>query len=308
MSSRLSAAGAHQVQSGSSSLPASAFRINLHQVEKPSIGPGSYEQKDDITSECSPRATFGLAHRFLTSRVSTISPRHNSDLLCTAGPGPKYNINASVAATYPRQPALSWGERLTLEQREKKAQMVAHDLTDVSPSSYTPRVANIKPAAPRCAFSRSARFGGPFGSYQTLNNSAGGATMYHTSDEAIAATSPRYSFAAPNQQGGLADVRHKPRTSFMTHSIRGGLAKPATLECNIGPGDYMPKTGDIGDNNGSVRSGFGSSPRFQKAQYISAEHAKANVGQAGPGPKYLVSLNTTSYQGKTPHTSLKWIP
>jgi hypothetical protein len=91
----------------------------------------------------------------------------------------------------------------------------------------------------------------------------------------------------------------------------GGLAKPATLECNIGPGDYSPHTGAIGDDNGSIRSGFGSSPRFLKSglQYISAEHAKANVGQAGPGPKYLVAINTTSYQGKTPRTSgLKWIP
>lgn len=95
----------------------------------------------------------------------------------------------------------------------------------------------------------------------------------------------------------------------MTHSIAGGLAKPATLECNVGPGDYItPRFGDVEDqiHNGSIRSGFGSSPRFLKAglQYISAEHAKANVGQAGPGPKYLVALNPA-----TPRTSgLKWIP
>jgi hypothetical protein len=288
-------------------LPENAFRLNIHQVDKPSIGPGSYQPNGALLSEASPRATFGLAHRFLPSKVGYISPRHNSDLLCTASPGPKYNT-APTAATYPRQPALSWGERLTLEQREKKSHLITSDNSDVSPSSYTPRIALLKPTAPRCAFSRSSRFGGPFGSYQTLNNSAGGSSMYNPSDAAIQPTSPRYSFGAAHQNG-LNEVRHKPRTSFMTHSIRGGLAKPATLECNIGPGDYAPHTGDIGDNNGSIRSGFGSSPRFQKGLYISAEHAKANAGQSGPGPKYLVAVGTTSYSGKTPRTSgLKWIP
>lgn len=92
----------------------------------------------------------------------------------------------------------------------------------------------------------------------------------------------------------------------------GGLAKPATLECNIGPGDYSPLTGDIGSYQFNTRKyGFGSAPRFVKAglQYISAEHARSNVGQAGPGPKYYSLLDSTSYQPKTSRTSaLKWIP
>lgn len=94
-------------------------------------------------------------------------------------------------------------------------------------------------------------------------------------------------------------------------SPSGGLAKPATLECNIGPGDYSPRTGDIGSNT-TVRSGFGTSTRFLKAglQYISHEHAKTNVGQAGPGPKYLLSNgDTAANSDRTPRTSaLKWIP
>lgn len=107
-------------------------------------------------------------------------------------------------------------------------------------------------------------------------------------------------------------VRHKPRTSWMTHSIRGGLSKPATLECQVGPGDYSPNNGDISTNH-SVRHSFAKDDRFLKpgVQYLSAEHAKGNVGTASPGPRYLYSVNSIGYQSgsKTARTSgLKWIP
>jgi hypothetical protein len=39
-------------------------------------------------------------------------------------------------------------------------------------SAYSPRVSAVKESSPRVSFSRSSRFGGPFGSYQVLNNSA----------------------------------------------------------------------------------------------------------------------------------------
>lgn len=109
----------------------------------------------------------------------------------------------------------------------------------------------------------------------------------------------------------------------------GGLAKPATLECNIGPGDYDPRTGDLGDvvarraatgpGSGASASGvpgpgFGSSARFLKAgvQYLGAEHARANVGHASPGPKYLVSALDTAaalaHSAKSQRSALKWVP
>ena len=107
----------------------------------------------------------------------------------------------------------------------------------------------------------------------------------------------------------------------------GGLAKPATLECNIGPGDYDPRTGDLGDvlshrgatgPGGSVTAapgpGFGSSPRFLKAgvQYLGAEHARSNVGHASPGPKYLISTMDTAAavanSTKAQRSALKWVP
>jgi hypothetical protein len=96
----------------------------------------------------------------------------------------------------------------------------------------------------------------------------------------------------------------------MTHSIRGGLAKPATLECNIGPGDYSPRTGDIGENSSS-HTAFGGEARFLKPglMYISAEHAKVQVGTFGPGPKYAITIGSTSYQSKNAKSSgLQWVP
>ena len=94
-------------------------------------------------------------------------------------------------------------------------------------SAYSPRVSAVKEAAPRISFSRSSRFGGPFGSYQVLNNSAtsGAVSALQPNLDATSAQSPRFSFGPPRAANGAADeqfVRHKPRTSFMTHSIRSG--------------------------------------------------------------------------------------
>lgn len=114
------------------------FRLNLTVEEVPTVGPGSYDPRMTLTASASPRADFGLAHRFLPSKVGYISPRHNSDLLCTASPGPKYHV-VPTAATYPRPPALGWGEKLSAEQREKKAALIAasNDATDVGPAGQT---------------------------------------------------------------------------------------------------------------------------------------------------------------------------
>lgn len=149
----------------------------------------------DYVTEASPRTKFGLSHRFLPSKVGYISPRHNSDLLCTASPGPKYAIVPN-ATTYPRAPALSWGEKLTQEQYQKKQQLQASaQETDTSPSYYNPKIGVIKETAPRCAFSRSSRFGGPFGSYQVLNNSSTPTTnQIQPNFETTLPSSPRYSF------------------------------------------------------------------------------------------------------------------
>lgn len=230
-----------------------SFRVNFttssspggNHLTLPSLtgpSPLSYSPNVALIHSTSPRTQFGTAHRFLPSKVGYISPRHNSDLLCTASPGPKYNV-VPTAATFPRQPCLGWGDRNQLEQREKRQGMAAMAMqaSDVGPAAYTPRVQSVKPAAPRCAFSRSDRFGGPFGSYQTLNNSLGNGGSTSTANwDTVLSSSPRYSFGGGGEKelrnGVLTDrihARQKPRTSFMTHSIRGGLARPATLEVRI---------------------------------------------------------------------------
>jgi hypothetical protein len=100
------------------------------------VGPGAYSPRDALRSPASPRASFGTAVRFATAGRSGgyISPRHQSDLLCTASPGPKYNT-APTAATYPRQPALGWGDRNEAMHRDKKATFLAMtDANDVGPA------------------------------------------------------------------------------------------------------------------------------------------------------------------------------
>lgn len=88
----------------------------------------------------------------------------------------------------------------------------------------------VKESSPRISFSRSSRFGGPFGSYQVLNNSAtsGAVSALQPNLDATAPQSPRFSFGPPRStaNGTAAEqlVRHKPRTSFMTHSIRSAAA------------------------------------------------------------------------------------
>lgn len=298
------------------------------------VGPATYTPRFELSSTTAPRAQFGQAHRFLPAKVGYISPQHNSDLLCTASPGPKYNITPTEA-TFPRQPAVGWGDKTTAMQREKKASFIVEDGPDGGPAAYSPRVAIVKPSAPRCAFSRSSRFGGPFGSYQTLSNTSSSVSMNNgtgppppiPSFDAITSQSPRFSFGPPRtprdpqQQQRSQEIVYKPRTSFMTHSIAGGLARSATMECGIGPGAYEPHLPDeigstghqiVHENN--AKSGFGSSARFTKpgVQYFSAEHARVNIGQGSPGPKYLVQLGTTGYQPqcvvRSSTAGLRWCP
>ncbi len=311
-------------------------------LSRRTVGPGAYTPRHTQSEATAPSVPFGTAARFLPSGVGFISPHHNAGLLCTASPGPKYNTQPGPA-TYPRQPALGWGPRDQALLREKKASFLqqAGD-NDVGPAAYSPRHANIKPAAPRCSFSRSTRFGGA-GSYQVLNNSSsssassapsGALSALQPNLDAVSAASPRFSFGPPRpsdphslagaQSQGQAQahepLRYKPRTSFMTHNIRGGLAKPATLESGIGPGDYNPIEGQLGQRLAALRAGsgaaaagkgFGSESRFVKpgVQYNGPEHARQIVGQAGPGPKYLITINDTASRSKSPRSGgLKWLP
>ena len=278
-------------------------------------GPGSYTPRDS-TRTTAPRATFAHAQRFLPSRIGNASLHHNTDLLCTASPGPKYNVTAATAATYPRSPALSWGDKAeVMAARERRATLVAVTDGTAGPAAYSPRYASLVPAAPRVSFPRSPRFAAP-----VLGSATSGAvTALSPNLHVCVPVSPRYSFAPPaHVSHGREGYAYKPRTSFMTHSIRGGLAKPATLECNIGPADYHPHersgvgaaglppvrspraVGAASSSANKGASGFGSSPRFLRPglQYLSAEHARAHVGAVGPGSSFpsthLLAASRTS--------------
>ena len=99
------------------------------------VGPATYSPRFELSSSAAPRAHFGQAHRFLPAKVGYISPQHNSELLCTASPGPKYAI-APTDATFPSQPAVGWGDKATAMQREKKASFIVEDGNDVGPAGH----------------------------------------------------------------------------------------------------------------------------------------------------------------------------
>jgi len=301
------------------------------------VGPGSYSPRHHLREPTAPAVPFGTASRFLPANVSYISPRHNAGLLCAEGPGPKYST-PPTAATYPRAPALGWGDKATAGQRQKKASFIPPIDNDVGPANYSPRHATIKPAAPKCSFARSERFGGA-GSYQVLTNttSSGAVTALNPSLEAVVPASPRFSFGPPRpaagEREGATDALGRPiatsprataRTAIFTHNIRGGLAKPATLECNIGPGDYAPRNFELGAQAEAARAasgaatagrGFGTERRFVKPELLfsGAGHAQQTVGQASPGPKYLPTTNNTAQRAlsRSPRGGMggqQWVP
>ena len=157
-----------------------------------------------------------------------------------------------------------------------------------------------------------------FGNQYALNNSP------HTSDgpntalislDAVRPKSAAFSFGGGRLHPPRAtdhEARSRPRTAFLTHSIRGGLTRPATLECNIGPADYSVDQHSIARNVKQPRpgrSGFGTAPRFARPGlvFVSAEHAKADGTVCSPGPKYAYSQGSVSVKARQ-STSLSWVP
>lgn len=285
------------------------FRMMRQANSKDQVGPGTYSPQFETTKHKAAKHSFGKQERFAESKQSFISKHHQSDLLCTTSPGPKYYPDPSPAKH--KAPAYSWGEKLTAEQRAKKLALQVPD-TDVGPSTYKPKHTSVLSSAPRPTFGKQDRFGGSVG-YLYVNSTPAevGPGTNDPDDHYQAHKAPSFSFGKKkNKEQTPGEQRSKPRTSFMTHSIAGGLARPATMECNIGPGDYHPKYNDINENSRQA-FGFGTSSRFIKAgvQFLSPEHAKSNVGHIGPGPKYYSHISDLSYEPKAPRgAGLKWVP
>jgi hypothetical protein len=129
--------------------------------------------------------------------------------------------------------------------------------------------------------------------------------------------SAAYSFSGGRVRPPRGDdpdaTRSRPRTAFLTHSIRGGLAKSATLESGVGPADYSTDQHAIerrvkGPN--LVGKGFGSAPRFTRPGlvFVSAAHANADGNVFSPGPKYAYEAGSMTFKQRQPQSSLHWTP
>lgn len=164
---------------------------------------------------------------------------------------------------------------------------------------------------------------------------------YHTAMKAVRKRDPAFSFGldtagspAPFKVAReTGKVLTTNRTHFITHSIQGGSAKSATFEAGIGPDHYMPGKGKNDPQHGwnydkllphpVPAMSFGKAMRLTKKRvpgekedrfekpvltFISAEHAKANVGWASPGPKYLYDGDSLGKHKKDRTGTLKWVP
>mmetsp|Transcript_18335 Transcript_18335/g.25775 ORF Transcript_18335/g.25775 Transcript_18335/m.25775 type:complete len:300 (-) Transcript_18335:47-946(-) len=272
---------------------------------KPTVGPGTYTPRHTLSKPRAPTAAFGKAPRFAGQKNAYISAGHNSDFLCTAGPGPKYLLKG-----YPNrysQPAFSMGpSTTTVKKKDKEAAFVASGAAFVGPAAYNPKFSLAKPQTARAIFSKGARFphrqpflGKQFAQLEEANFADQvPPNQYNPRDIHTAPAPARWSFGPSNPPKDLRKIKKLNRTTFITHNIQGGSAKPATLECCIGPGHYTPrgvtKTSAI----------FSKSKRFakQESQFISKLHCLAQSGAVSPGPKYL------NFVGDVYHTSKAKVP
>lgn len=286
------------------------FLVYKHE-NKVTIGPGSYTPHYDFTKTTNGRPVMGRQHRFLGPKEPFISPHHVSAQLCTAGPGPKYRYEDT---TLPKAQSATMGPKESLEElRVKAAQRAKYSINDIGPTSYTPNPAAVKPKGPNATFGCADRFPktAPFISKlhaeRNIDTSKPGPNHYHANHLATKHEAAHYSFGhtEPRRNRTNADCS---RPYFITHSIKGGLAKTATMECVIGPADYTPT--ERASAHQAPVYGFGTSKRFQKpgVVFISAEHCKAQTGWSGPGPKYYSSTGDVSYKTRPNRAStLSWI-
>lgn len=290
------------------------FLFNRSKRPKPedNVGPGSYSPTKNYTQRNAPRATFGNETRFNSNHSSFLAASAAADLMCRESPGPKYNI-ASAFPTHPRAPTCKWGTKSSYEE------MVGRDLAhmpkdvDLGPAAYQPKYEKIHPQAPTIRFNKADRWTS-FGNQYQLNNSpyTSGGPNELPKDEYVRPAAPKYSFALPRAAKTDPFQKSRPRTHFLTHSIAGGLAMSATLECGVGPADYSnDQYQPVKDKERGPKMKFGTAPRFPRhgLEFISAEHAKAAPGAASPGPKYAYPQGETMFRSKMSRgNTMAWIP
>ena len=280
-----------------------------------------YNTSKEYTLPSASRATIGKEARFSSNFPGMfIRSESASEMQCRDSPGPIYSPGFS---TLPRAQTVSWGSKQANEQvaRFKRDLAASSHADEVGPAAYEPRVDRIKPSATQVHFSRSDRFNSFGGHAYAINNSpygppsgAGVPRGPAVNVEYVRPRSAAYSFSGGHARPPRGDdphARSRPRTAFLTHSIRGGLAKSATLESGIGPADYNTDQTAISQNlKGEGKSKFGSAPRFARPGliFVSAEHAKADGNFHSPGPKYNSSIGSMTFQPRQPLTSLHWSP
>ena len=292
-----------------------AYAFNKVNKVKREPGPATYSPSKSYTLTRGPRAAIGKEERFSSTFAGMfVRAECASELQCRDSPGPIYS---PTFANMPRAQTVSWGSKASQEQVARfKREFNRAD--EVGPAAYQPRVDTIKPSSTRVKFGKSDRFNSFGGHAYAINNSPHGVSDGPrgpvVSLEYVRPRSAAFTFGGGRvrpPKGDDPDARSRPRTAFLTHSIRGGLARPATLECGIGPADY--NTDQTAINRNLKREGknkFGSAPRFMRPGlvFVSAEHAKADGNVFSPGPKYSTEIGSMTFKQRQPMTSLHWCP
>ena len=206
-----------------------AYRATTKVPKAPSLGPGQYTPRTVSTTRASPRWSFGVQERFLPPKVSYISKHHQSDLLCSASPGPKYIFNNNMASprgnpTGPRACVHGWGTLADNLERADRENSRVHIDADVGPGTYTPREAFKLRNAPRTVFGKADRFPEvmPFTSTthdeHQINYSSPG-PIYHANHR-LTQREGRSTGFGKRRAPGDPPPKKAGRSAFLTHNIR----------------------------------------------------------------------------------------
>jgi len=263
------------------------------------------------------RASIGKEPRFSSTFAGMfIRAEAASELQCRDSPGPLYSPNFS---NKPRAPTANWGRKPTEAEAERQRRQKRLADLEIGPAAYQPNVDAVHRTPARVKFSRSHRFDSFGGHAYLINNSPwtteGGS--YEVKDDYVRPRTAAYTFSGGHSsppKAGDPSARSRPRTSFLTSSIRGGFARPATLECGVGPGDYNTDQFSIRNTlarPSTSKTKFGTAPRFTRPGLVfhSAEHAKADGNVFSPGPKYSTNVGTVGTVKQRQSTGgLHWVP
>jgi hypothetical protein len=290
------------------------YRFNkVNKVKKPP-GPGTYSVRKEYTAYQAPRATIGKEERFSSTFAGMfVRAECASELQCRDSPGPVYSPGFS---NMPRAQTVSWGSKRSQENVVRFQNNLNTGGRDSNgPAAYHPQHNKILPQATVVNFGRSHRFDSFGGHAYAIHNSPYTGTTEPTPKlDYVRPTTASFSFGGGRvrpPRGDDPDARSRPRTAFITHTIRGGLARPATMECGVGPADYNTNQTAI-DQNLSKESKyhFGTAPRFTRPGlvFVSSEHAKADGNVFSPGPKYSTEIGSIRFKQRQPLASLHWCP